>query len=161
MPTAQYTALANVTLGSTVSSVTFSSISGSYRDLMVVVIPVAASTGYGTGLRFNGDSGSNYYNIRVLGNGSTATSSFTPASRAYMNFGTTIPTSSEAMAIGHIMDYSATNKHKTVLARGDVASNGTEMVTARWDNTAAITSVGVQFLGNGVSGSTVALYGVK
>jgi hypothetical protein len=32
-----YTALANVTLGSSAANVTFSSISGSYRDLVLIV----------------------------------------------------------------------------------------------------------------------------
>lgn len=161
MPTAQYTALANTTLGSTVSSVTFSSISGSYRDLMVVVMPIASSSGYGLGLRFNADSGSNYLFVTALGNGSSTASGLNTTTRTYLNYSTTVPTTSQTISIGHIMDYSATDKHKTILARGNASSNGTEMIAGRWANTAAITTVEVQFLGNGVSGSTVALYGVK
>jgi hypothetical protein len=54
-----YTALANVTLGSSAASVTFSSISQSYRDL-VLVITATTSAVDNAFIRFNSDSGSNY-----------------------------------------------------------------------------------------------------
>lgn len=161
MPTSKYTALANITLSSGASSVTFSSFASTYRDLMLVVTPIASSSGYGMGLRFNGDSGSNYPGVYAFGNGSSTGSSQGTNSRANINYQVQIPTVSQAVTIAHIMDYSATNKHKVVLARSNVASYGVEMVANRWSSTSAITSIEVQFNGNAVAGTTVALYGVK
>jgi hypothetical protein len=71
MPTPTYTPLATVTLASTASSVTFSSIPATYRDLVVV------HNNFGTvnndansNFRFNGDSGSNYSRVYAFWSGS-------------------------------------------------------------------------------------------
>jgi len=59
------------------------------------------------------------------------------------------------------MDYSATDKHKTILNRVNAASSIVEAVAARWANAAAVTSVAVQTqTGTFSSGMTLALYGV-
>jgi hypothetical protein len=61
------------------------------------------------------------------------------------------------------MDYSATNKHKTVLVRADNANSITMAHAARWANTSAITSIvltSFEGAGNFAIGSTFSLYGV-
>jgi hypothetical protein len=149
--------LATVTLGASASSVTFSSIPATYRDLILIV------TASGGGevderLRFNGDTGSNYSFVRMYGDGSTTVSSSTTTTYIRnIAFGL----SALHNVIIQIMDYSATDKHKTTLGRGNNASTNTIATAGRWANTAAITSIDYSFSsGSFPAGSTFNLYGV-
>lgn len=151
-----YVALANVTLGSAASSVTFSSITGSYRDL-VVVISGTSSVYQSVLVNFNNDATTtNYYFVSMLGNGS-ATASYSGNTIEYGTFATT----QSDMQL-QIMDYSATDKHKTSLTRSNMANNGTLAYATRWANTAAITSVKLYIFGGNTwqTGTSLALYGI-
>jgi len=107
MPTATYIALANYTVtGSAVNSVTFSSIPATYRDL-VLVFSGALSADSPVYLTYNADT-SNYTRVQMNGNGST-TSSTSGSDGRVVELGNT-----QSDFIAHIMDYSATDKHKTV-----------------------------------------------
>jgi hypothetical protein len=158
MPTPTYTPLANVTLGSAASSVTFGSIPNTYRDLIIVGTGLS-STAAGVRARFNADSGTNYSRVLMFGDGSSATSS---SASGLNNIqigrfdGTTI-----ANFVCSIMDYSATDKHKTLLTRYNSSAVLTAALVGRWGNTAAINSVLIiPESGTFNSGSTFALYGV-
>jgi hypothetical protein len=170
MPTPTYTPLATVTLGSATSSVTFSSIPATYRDLIIVVN--GRSTESGTNLdtvggRFNGDAGSNYSYVGMNAgdsgspsSNSGTTTNFQGGRLATSNGGRT----AFGVCVIQILDYSATDKHKTVLSRG---ASQTEAVAvdanaSRWANTAAVTSVLLRTAqgANYVAGSTFDLYGV-
>lgn len=161
MPSA-WTALANVTLGSSASTVTFSSISGSYRDLVLVQNATSAdgSTYTGMRLRFNSDAGTNYFYC-ALGAESTA---FTfSGSAAQMPTGTMAP--QQAVSITQIFDYAQTDKHKPVISRYGYASttgDGVALWAERWASTSAITSIQLFPAANSfAAGSTFALYGVS
>jgi hypothetical protein len=71
-------------------------------------------------------------------------------------------TDQRGVVIINVMDYSATDKHKTILARdagGNAAQAGA--IASRWANSAAVTSATVVNTGgNFNSGSTFSLYGV-
>jgi hypothetical protein len=156
MPTPTYTALANITLGSSASSVTFSSIPATYRDLVVVVDgTISAGGGELVFVNFNGDTTSgNYSAVTAVGDGSAASSGTSPR-----RFGLHYPARSSTIA--SIMDYSATDKHKTYLSRSGSAANALEMDAGRWANTAAITSVKILVDANAfASGTSFALYGI-
>jgi hypothetical protein len=151
-----YVALATTTLGSSASSVTFSSIPATYKDLIVIV----NGTGTGTmtfGVQFNGDTASNYSYVEMTGDGSTATSSSGSLSQALIGrFTGTL-----SVAIGQIMDYSATDKHKTVLGRGGASNELVRASASRWANTAAINQVRVIPLSSSfATGTVLSLYGV-
>ena len=68
-----YEPIATTTLGSAQASVSFSSFSG-YTDLVLVCVATTASDDQFLSVQFNGDTGSNYSNTYMTGNGSTATS---------------------------------------------------------------------------------------
>jgi hypothetical protein len=156
MPTPTYTPLANTTLGSSASSITFSSISGSYRDLVLVISGVV-NTGTAIYLRFNGDTGNNYSYVRMVGNGSTTSKASGTISAAEIGEMFT----NEANIIAQVMDYSATDKHKSGLARCNASTNSVFGHAYRWANTAAITSMVVLTSGGTFnSGTTMALYGI-
>jgi hypothetical protein len=158
MPTPTYTPLANLTLGATASTVTFSSIPATYRDL-ILVIQGTGTAALSATIRFNGDTGNNYNTIRALGTGSsTVADTQTNVSKmeqfAFM-------TATQTTLLFNVMDYSATDKHKTVLARSGPADNSVWMGAGRWANTAAITSMAlITSTSTFASGCTFSLYGV-
>jgi hypothetical protein len=163
MPTPTYTPLANITLGSAAASVTFSSINQSYRDLVLVsnLQASAANTLY---LRFNAST-TTYSWVGAIASSGGATSITNASANGALVGASTIglPTSAiQATSVAQIMDYTATDKHKTVLARYGNSSSEVDMFASRWGNTAAITSVQVIVLpsGNLSTGSTFSLYGI-
>ena len=160
MPTPTYTPIASTTLSSATQTVTFSSIPATYRDLIVIVdCSATANTGV-NGIRLNGDSGANYSQVAMLGNGSSALS-YTSSGNTSI-FTETQTSTNRTNTIINIMDYSATNKHKSLLIRGNNSATGTDAVAARWANTAAVTSLEVRNTGitNFSIGSVFSLYGV-
>jgi hypothetical protein len=154
MPTPTYTPLATVTLGSATASVVFSSIPATYRDI-VIIFDGATTVSDGVGARFNGDTGNNYSAVRMTGSSAGAISdSFSGISRIIQTAGDV------DMFVSQVMDYSATDKHKTVLTRSSISTNVTG-IAARWANTAAITSITVFSPGSTMTtGTTISLYGV-
>jgi hypothetical protein len=143
--------LANTTLSSTATSITFSSIPATYRDLVLVFNGVGPS-GQPIYLRYNNDTGANYPSVRMY---NTASDTQTPPEIGFGNVNLT--------AIANIMDYSATDKHKTTLIRWGNA-DGTSYVMAwasRWASTNAINTLNITTAsGTIASGSTFALYGI-
>jgi hypothetical protein len=161
MPTATYTPLATVTLGGTASSVTFSSIPATYRDLVVVFLG-AGSTNLEGRIRLNSDTGSNYNYVRMSGSGSAATAASAASQTSGFVSAIAKATTTGALQMNiNIMDYSATDKHTTIISRADQAANGSEAFANRWANTAAVTSVQIlTSTGNWAIGTTVNLYGI-
>jgi hypothetical protein len=160
MPTPTYTPLATVTLGTATASVTFSSIPATYRDLILeIVIQPNAVAMDNVFLRFNSDTGSNYPYVEAFGSGASVGGGSGTTTYFLLGYhgGGTAPTQ-----IGtSILDYSATDKHKTGLVRNDKTGQGTSMIAARWANTAAITTVLVDSVASTFpTGSTLNLYGV-
>jgi hypothetical protein len=159
MPTGTYTPLANVTLGSSAASVTFSSIPATYRDLIVVV---NGGGGDNVFLAINGDTtDANYSAVQMSGSGSVADGGAVPSfyNRILNNWGF-MTNNLNTNYIVQFMDYSATDKHKTYLSRSNNAANGMTALAGRRANTAAITSVGILSSASFLTGSTFALYGV-
>lgn len=161
--TATYDLIASNVLTSSASSVTFSSISG-YRDL-VVVADGRTVTGSSDNfvLRFNGDTGNNYNSVWAETYGtsnwssSSSNSSWIILGQAY----SLLQPTESGLAIASIMDYSATDKHKSVLSRAGRAGEGVTMLAGRWANTSAITSVTVLTTSaNFAVGSSFYLYGI-
>jgi hypothetical protein len=123
---------------------------------LILVIAGTSSPDATWGLRFNGDTGSNYPYVEMNGTGSSATSSTTTLS--YFRAGRT--TGTQGTTIIQIMDYSATDKHKTGLSRTGPANEIVRAVASRWANTAAITSI----VTNNVTlsaGTVLSLYGIE
>jgi hypothetical protein len=154
MPTPTYIALATTTLGSAASSVTFTSIPGTYKDLILVFDGTPTSTA-DTILYFNSDTtNGNYSTVEMVGDGSsTSSSTFLSTGAVY--------TSQRANFIFNIMDYSATDKHKTSLIRNNAPANNVRARAYRWANTSAVTSVSFRTQSSTfAAGSTFSLYGV-
>lgn len=157
--------LANLTLGSAAATVTFSSISGSYRDLMLIVGNLNTNTSVVYGyMRFNGDTATNYSYVNMAGDGSSATSgNGSNLNGCYIQPNSTFSTTSNAILTISIMDYSATDKHKTALIRSNNPGSFVSAIANRWASTAAITSLDIATTSATMwaAGSTFSLYGVS
>lgn len=161
MPTTTYTPIASQTLGSDSSGVTFSSIAGTYRDLILVIDAGCTATAE-LQCRLNNDSSSNYFWISAGTNGSLVLSQNSGGATNAMRF-TERGTYSSGFRANHtiqFLDY-AQSKHKTVLVRNSAAATGVSMLTNRWASTDAITTIYLYpNSGNFTSGSTFTLYGI-
>lgn len=160
MATPTYDLLDSVTLSSSASSVTFSSIDQSYRDLILVAEAKLPGNDYLV-FRLNGDSTTgNYPFVMMYGDGSSAVSQNNSASFPDFFVNGYVGDTS-VFGIIQIMDYTATDRHKSILTRG----NHSGVVNAwgqRYASTSAITSIALYEDGgaNLLAGSTFYLYGV-
>ena len=167
-----YESIATTTVGSGgTSTITFSSIPGTYKHLQIRMIgrsSRSANDGYAV-VRFNSDTGSNYSYHSLAGNGTAASAGgsgsvnyptllyFPAASRSANIFG---------VAVLDLLDYQNTNKNKTIRVLDGYDSNGAgwiELGSGAWYNTNAITSITItEFNGqNFAQYSHAALYGIK
>jgi hypothetical protein len=164
-----YDSLATTTLSSAQSSVTFSSISGSYTDLVLVIYVIAGANANYVYMQYNGDTGSNYSTTVVSGTGSSAISSRW-ANRTNFNIdyqGTPAPTPGQRIV--QIMNYSNTTTYKTGLVRAGRATGtsfagttGTDATVGLWRSTSAINSITITCDNDTFSsGSQFTLYGIK
>ncbi len=164
---ATYEAIATTTLGSASNNVTFSSITGSYTDLILICNFGASLNGFGFYVYVNSDSGgTTYSNTSIRGSGSAATSTRNSNTNViYVESSLSANTGITTNCIVNIMNYSNTTINKTFLIRAnntDSSFPGTVATAGLWSNTNAITSVSFgSFSGNLVSGSTFSLYGIK
>jgi hypothetical protein len=160
MPTNTYVELRKETVAVATNTVTFdlTGISG-YTDLVLVTSGTVNSGSYFT-LRFNSDTGSNYSETSISGDGSTA-GSFRNANQTYMLIGgirttqTTITT--------HIMNYSNSTTNKTAISRSSNSAVEAAFTAGLWRNTASITSIqcGTGGANTFSVGTTISLYGIK
>jgi hypothetical protein len=162
---ATYTPIATTTLSSAASTVTFSSISGDYTDLVLVCSPAQTTEAEGDlNFRFNSDTGYNYSYVRLTGDGSSASSSIVSNNNfiRFENYGYPSSTLGNSNQIIQVMNYSNATTYKTSLGRANSAETGLEASVGMWRNTAAITSITcLMNVGQLKSGSTFTLYGIK
>lgn len=156
MPTNTYTPIASTILTTSQAGVTFASIPSTFRDL-VIIIDGAASGGTSPSLRFNGDGGSNYANLRLFATPSTTSAqAFTDTygSMGFMN------TEQSSLFI-QILDYSVTDKQKVAFGRNG-NTDTLRLESTRWTNTARIESVNVRMDGSATysAGTVISLYGI-
>jgi hypothetical protein len=162
---ATYEPIATTTIsGTSTGTVSFTSISSSYTDIVAIINGATTSGTYGLWYRFNNDSGSNYSQTYLFGNGTSAASgresNYTTGS-AGLNISTTF-----GIYIVNFMNYANTTTYKTALSRGNSTSDLVDTAVSLWRSTSAINridfAVGASFpSGNFASGSTITLYGIK
>jgi hypothetical protein len=160
MPTPTYTPLANLTLGSAASSVTFSSIPATYSDLICVVLATGSTTLQGR-IRLNSDTGLNYEYVRMSSDGSGRSSVTASDTSGFLSAIATARTTDSLQMNINIMNYALTNKNTTMIIRAGNAAVGTDALATTWRNTAAVTTIQIlTSTGNWAVGSTFSLYGI-
>ena len=157
MATPTYDLLESVTLATAASSVTFSSIDQGYGDLILVMSGTTAA-GSTPQCQVNSDTGSNYSYVMMYGNGSAAYSS--AGTSGQFNLTSSIRPTVPALTQTSFMDYTATDKHKSILTRGGTATVHTDAHAVRWASTSAIISIRVFASQDFSTGGTFNLYGV-
>lgn len=155
-----------------VSTVTFSNIPLVYEHLQIRFISRNNRSGQvidALNIKANNDSGANYSNHRLEGQGSSAGSSGGSSLNAAI-FGTMPASSATASVFGvgviDILDYANTSKYKTFRTLSGFDSNGSGYVgvySGLWQSTSAINSLTISSNdGSGVLQYThFALYGIK
>ena len=162
-----YTPITTTTLGSAAATVTFSTISGAYTDLVLVTNLKTTTTSQEVTVKINNDTGSNYSLTNLRGDGSTA-ASLRRSSQTVGNISKEISpnTAFEFVSVSTFMNYSNATTYKTWLSRNNRASAsnapGTEALVGLWRSTSAITELVIGLTGgNFDTGSTFTLYGIK
>jgi hypothetical protein len=158
-----YEPIATTTLGSAQSSVTFSSISGSYTDLVLITNSATGVNDIDMYIQVNSDTATNYSWTRLSGNGSAAASSRGSNSSLGYRVGNMSGSNvGQNNAIVQFLNYSNTTTNKTILSRSNNASLLVEAYVGLWRSTSAITSMDIKTQsGNFSIGSTFTLYGIK
>ena len=161
--------IASTTLASA-GAITFSSIPQNFTHLQLRLFArsdfaSAVASGF---IRINGDSGSSYPYHYMQGDGSSSVASGTTATT--VGFLGNFPAASTAASnyssvIVDIMDYTNTNKNKTIKAFSGFDANGTGQVflaSTVWLSTSAITSILLVSGGgaNFIAGTRADLYGI-
>ena len=157
---ATYEAIATQTVSGTPTSVSFTSIAGTWTDLRLVTSAKTAAAA-AILIQYNGDTGSNYSTTFLYGDGSSAGSGRQSGSSSITT--NTRPNSAANMVLKvDIMNYSNSSTYKTCLIRTDDASSGVEANVGLWRSTSAITRVDILSSGSTFSSGTVfTLYGIK
>jgi hypothetical protein len=159
-----YEPIATQTLGTAANTVTFSSISSTYTDLVLVFNGGVASGTVNFTMRYNSDSATNYSNRDITGDGSAVTSHGTSnTSNILCNYYGYMTPDQNTNIIINIMNYSNATTYKTNLTRSNNAGNGTAATVGLWRSTAAINSIQCIASGgiNFSASSTFTLYGIK
>ena len=158
-----YTAIAEQTLGSAAASVTFSSIPGTYTDLVLVVNGAIATGAQDIWVQVNGDTGSNYSRTNMYGySGGPGSTRLSNQTKFAMYDAAALDNGYQFLSIMQFMNYSNTTTYKTMLERANNAARGVDAGVHLWRSTAAINSIYVYNSGatNYIVGTTFTLYGI-
>ena len=159
MATPTYTLIDSQLLSSTSTNITFTSIPQSYADLVLVCESSASTGSVYHYIRFNNDTGSNYKRVYMQARSGAQDGGVFTQTYIEGNNGAA-GTSDRNYTICDIMDYSRTDKQKTVLISNsdDQAARIVE-AAATWANNSAITEIDI-FQGTYAVGSRFSLYGI-
>ena len=153
------------TLALSGSSTTSATISGSYVNLLLVVKNVYGSAQSQFDVRFNGDTGNNYYQRRFRNvNGTVSATTAAAASRFtdFLTFDTSSTAYNTANAVFRVFRYTDTDI-TYIETTGTSLETDYRSMTGQflYDNAAAITSVTFLTSAGTFSGGTVYIYGEK
>lgn len=167
---ATFTKIATVTVGSGgASSIDFSSIASTYTDIVIKLSARNGDTGISSAnITFNNDTGSNYTNRRIYGNGATASSGVN-SSIGFIHYTMVAGSDTTANTFGnteiYIPNYASSNQ-KGVSIDGVAENNNTtaymSLTAGLWTGTSVISRVTLtSSSGNFAQYSTATLYGIK
>lgn len=170
--TNSYESIATVTVGSSVSTISFTSIPSTFKHLQIRMIAKTdrALNRDTINLTFNGTSGGTAYSRHGLyGDGATAAaegSASQPSIFILRASGNSSATNIFGAIIVDILDYQNTNKYKTVRSLGGADFNGSGEMTlysGSYQSTSAISSISMTPVNgtNFLQYSHFALYGIK
>jgi len=168
--TTSYESIQTISVTSTTSDVTFTSIPSTYKHLQVRMLVQQNSGSENNDIlefQFNGDTTANYRQHSIRGDGASALAADNTLSAGWVD--RCIPrvgSSSFGGVVMDILDYTSTNKNKTVRSLGGFDRNGGGIITlssSLWFKTPeAITSIRLKPQSSSwTQYSSFALYGIK
>ena len=158
-----YTPIARTTLSSAATSVTFSSIAGTYTDLVLIMNAGSSVSNADIDINVNGDTAANYSRTILYGTGSAAGSTReSSATKFRLTYYGNATTDFSWVGIVNFMNYSNTTTYKTFLSKArNAITYGVNEQAGLWRNTAAISSMVItNASGTFNAGSTFVLYGI-
>ena len=168
--------LETTVLGSDTASVTFSNLNNysSYKHLQVRIVArdtnSFASTIRDLNMRFNSDSGSNYFGHELIGDPSapgvfSQSLGNTSRIRARATIDDTATANVFVASVWDILDFNNTSKNKTVRILSGTNQGTTDarivLSSGAWNNTAAITTITITGADLHKAGSRFSLYGIR
>ena len=160
---ATYEPIASTTLGSNATNVTFSSIPSIFTDLVLVTFARSTTAGPGNIMvQLNSDTGSNYSDTVLVGEGGVAASS--RRSSQTVLYGGAVSGNSQAWSVStyNFMSYSSSSVFKTVLASSATPQTNVTRRVSMWRSTSAVTAMSLSTdVTSFATGSTFSLYGIK
>lgn len=157
-----YEKIATTTVsGTSTSTVTFSSLSSAYTDLIIIV-----RGGCDNGslrMQFNSDTATNYSVTILAGNGTSALSTRQSNQNAILIAGIYAAATAVSNSITQVQNYSNTTTFKTALSRNNEASGETNASVGLWRSTSAISTISITAIngtGTWFNGSTINIYGI-
>lgn len=159
---ATYVPIATQTLGSSTSTVTFSSISSGYTDLILVCNYTTTVANLDCRLQVNSDTSGNYSYTYLLGQG-TGSGTGRLANSSYIGGYFAVGTSTSGnISIYKFQNYANTTTYKTILHRMSSAQKELTANVGLWRSSAAINSIALFTNTNAFAiGSVFTLYGIK
>lgn len=160
-----YEPIATTTLGSAANTITFSSIPSTYTDIVAIIVGTSDTT-LSHRIQFNSDTGTNYSNTWINGNGGSANSGRTTSDGTGIRFASQVSGVSSTIPYFSKIDIFsyAGSTYKTVLGSTANDQNGTGDVfnmVGLWRSTAAITTIKFTLVsGNYNAGTVFTLYGI-
>ena len=161
-----YDVIQTQTLSSDQGSIAFASIPSSYTDLVILGSMKFASAGNDVGIRFNTDSGSNYFNQQSVSEGTSLPANQETTATGIRTLNNMSSTFDNAFEI-NIANYSSSSIPKSLYSRWftgtNVGNTSWGVFGGGWTSTAAINRVDLyKYDGAGsiAAGSTFTLIGI-
>jgi hypothetical protein len=164
MATPTFIPLAEITLLASDSSITFSSIPNTFRDIVIVMAVKRIGASGGPFIRFNNDSGNNYSMAQLANDGGNTLGNIGTTTYGWLQPNSNLSTSNFDSIRINIFDYSTTDKTTTYLSRCDNAETGVyhNALSGRWANSSVIDTITVGITSNDfAAGSTIGLFGIE
>lgn len=172
-----FESIATVTASGGETSLSFTSIPGTYKSLqirgMYLDTQTASNAGEQLFIRYNSDSGSNYNYHTLYGDGTSVTAdngatTYVRVKQAGVRTGPSSQTTTYGSFVFDLIDYASTSKYKTSKAFSGANNNSTSTAfqvaldSGLWRSTSAVTSITL-LPGSDTfaTGTKFALYGIK
>ena len=161
-----YEKIQTTTISSATSSISFTSISSAYTDIILAWAYKSNSSNNPTlRLTFNGNSTG--YSGRQMGGNGVAPSSNNNTSASFISLARIVGAPNASGETGllllHVMDYTNSSKYKSIFCQLNSASAGGELDVGVWANNAAINRIDIDTPTSTdyAVGSVITLYGIK
>lgn len=164
--TYEVVATTTLTTGTASQTITFSSIPATYTDLRIVVSGTTNAQGKIIYLRFNGDTGANYYTVELYAASTNITSTNNTAGTSGIkcNSQGTPLTPYAFLVLADVMNYASNSYKKTIITQAyesDGQSRGPARNTGTWISNSRITSVTIASSSGTLNEVVATIYGIK